>query len=42
MTFVVVILQDFINALQQVRPSVSPNELGMYEDWNRQFGSLAL
>ncbi|KAG0590882.1 hypothetical protein KC19_1G132600 [Ceratodon purpureus] len=35
-------LQDFTSALQQVRPSVSPNELGMYEDWNRQFGSLAL
>lgn len=35
-------VQDFTSALQQVRPSVSPNELGMYEDWNRQFGSLAL
>ncbi|KAL2622677.1 hypothetical protein R1flu_002882 [Riccia fluitans] len=35
-------LQDFTSALQQVRPSVSQNELGLYEDWNRQFGSLAL
>lgn len=36
------LLQDFITALQQVRPSVSQSELGFYEDWNRQFGSLAL
>lgn len=35
-------LQDFVSALQQVRPSVSQSELGLYEDWNRQFGSLAL
>ncbi|KAL3691251.1 hypothetical protein R1sor_004902 [Riccia sorocarpa] len=35
-------LQDFMAALQQVRPSVSQNELGQYEDWNRQFGSIAL
>ncbi|KAK3036461.1 hypothetical protein RJ639_030060 [Escallonia herrerae] len=37
-----VTLQDFENALQEVRPSVSPNELGTYEGWNRQFGSLSL
>ncbi|KAK2992883.1 hypothetical protein RJ640_028125 [Escallonia rubra] len=37
-----VTLQDFENALQEVRPSVSPNELGTYEVWNRQFGSLSL
>ncbi|KAK4795068.1 hypothetical protein SAY86_013062 [Trapa natans] len=36
-----VILQDFKMALQEVRPSVSFNELGTYEEWNRQFGSLA-
>lgn len=35
-------LQDFKDALQEVRPSVSPNELGIYENWNKQFGSLAL
>ncbi|XP_043703380.1 ATPase family AAA domain-containing protein FIGL1 isoform X2 [Telopea speciosissima] len=37
-----VTLQDFENALQEVRPSVSLNELGIYEEWNRQFGSLSL
>ncbi|PIA51182.1 hypothetical protein AQUCO_01100188v1 [Aquilegia coerulea] len=37
-----VTLQDFENALQEVRPSVSSNELGTYEEWNKQFGSLAL
>ncbi|CAI0457617.1 unnamed protein product [Linum tenue] len=37
-----VTLQDFENALQEVRPSVSLNELGVYETWNKQFGSLAL
>ncbi|XP_059451923.1 ATPase family AAA domain-containing protein FIGL1 [Corylus avellana] len=37
-----VILQDFENALQEVRPSVSLNELGTYEKWNKQFGSLTL
>ncbi|KAJ6820057.1 fidgetin-like protein 1 [Iris pallida] len=35
-------LPDFENALQEVRPSVSMNELGTYEDWNRQFGSLSM
>ncbi|KAL2906853.1 ATPase family AAA domain-containing protein FIGL1 [Bienertia sinuspersici] len=37
-----VTLQDFKDALQEVRPSVSPHELGIYENWNKQFGSLAL
>lgn len=37
-----VTLQDFENALQEVRPSVSLNELGTYEEWNRQFGSLSM
>ncbi|XVE84150.1 hypothetical protein DITRI_Ditri16bG0146800 [Diplodiscus trichospermus] len=37
-----VTLQDFENALQEVRPSVSLNELGTYEAWNKQFGSLSL
>ncbi|XP_021727972.1 ATPase family AAA domain-containing protein FIGL1-like [Chenopodium quinoa] len=37
-----VTLQDFKDALQEVRPSVSPNELGIYENWNKQFGSLAV
>ncbi|KAL6011062.1 Fidgetin-like protein 1 [Asimina triloba] len=35
-------LQDFEHALQEVRPSVSENELGSYEDWNKQFGSLSV
>jgi SpoVK/Ycf46/Vps4 family AAA+-type ATPase len=34
--------QDFEAALQQVRPSVSASELGIYEEWNKQFGSLAI
>ncbi|GJN12838.1 hypothetical protein PR202_ga31152 [Eleusine coracana subsp. coracana] len=37
-----VMLKDFENALQEVRPSVSSNELGIYEEWNRQFGSLSI
>ncbi|XP_020206777.1 ATPase family AAA domain-containing protein FIGL1 isoform X1 [Cajanus cajan] len=37
-----VTLKDFENALQEVRPSVSPNELGIYDQWNKQFGSLSL
>ncbi|KAI3409733.1 AAA domain-containing protein [Psidium guajava] len=37
-----VTLQDFENALQEVRPSVSISELGIYEEWNKQFGSLSL
>lgn len=37
-----VTLQDFESALQEVRASVSLNELGIYEDWNKQFGSLSL
>uniref|UniRef100_A0A0D3HU47 AAA+ ATPase domain-containing protein n=1 Tax=Oryza barthii TaxID=65489 RepID=A0A0D3HU47_9ORYZ len=36
-----VMLKDFETALQEVRPSVSSSELGTYEEWNRQFGSLA-
>ncbi|KAI3520681.1 hypothetical protein L1887_10131 [Cichorium endivia] len=36
-----VTLQDFENALQEVRPSVSLDELGTYENWNNQFGSLS-
>ncbi|XP_042007900.1 ATPase family AAA domain-containing protein FIGL1-like [Salvia splendens] len=35
-------LQDFEKALQEVRPSVSLNELGTYVKWNEQFGSLSL
>lgn len=35
-------VQDFEKALQEVRPSVSVNELGTYEEWNKQFGSLSL
>jgi hypothetical protein len=25
-----------------VRPSVSPDELGTYEQWNNKFGSMAV
>jgi hypothetical protein len=25
-----------------VRPSVSPDELGTYEQWNKKFGSMAV
>ncbi|GAB4847970.1 Fidgetin-like protein 1 [Ancistrocladus abbreviatus] len=35
-------IQDFRDALQEVRPSVSLNELSIYEEWNKQFGSLSL
>ncbi|RHN50629.1 putative microtubule-severing ATPase [Medicago truncatula] len=37
-----VTLQDFKNSLQEIRPSVSPNELGTFEQWNKQFGTLAV
>ncbi|PQP94508.1 fidgetin-like protein 1 [Prunus yedoensis var. nudiflora] len=37
-----VTVEDFVSALQEVRPSVSLNELGTYEEWNKQFGSLSL
>eukprot|EP00249_Psilotum_nudum_P013080 c24142_g1_i1 orf=210-2450(-) len=37
-----VMLQDFLSAVQHVKPSVSPNELGLYENWNNQFGSHSL
>jgi SpoVK/Ycf46/Vps4 family AAA+-type ATPase len=30
--------QDFIDALRNVKPSVAPNELEKYEEWNKQFG----
>ncbi|KAH7577198.1 hypothetical protein JRO89_XS01G0219600 [Xanthoceras sorbifolium] len=33
---------DFENSLNEVRPSVSLNELGIYDEWNKQFGSLSL
>ncbi|KAH0852327.1 hypothetical protein HID58_090857 [Brassica napus] len=33
---------DFKDTLQEVRPSVSQNELGIYDNWNNQFGSLSL
>ncbi|GJS01991.1 fidgetin-like protein 1 [Tanacetum coccineum] len=36
-----VTLQDFEDSLQEVRPSVSPDELDTYEEWNNQFGSLS-
>ncbi|KAJ8749932.1 hypothetical protein K2173_013847 [Erythroxylum novogranatense] len=35
-------VQDFENALPEVRPSVSLSELYIFEDWNKKFGSLSL
>ncbi|EPS70922.1 hypothetical protein M569_03831, partial [Genlisea aurea] len=35
-------VEDFEKALQEVRASVSVSELGTYEKWNDQFGSLSL
>lgn len=32
---------DFRNSLKVVRPSLSPQSLRFYEDWNRQYGSSA-
>ncbi|CAN6351660.1 unnamed protein product [Urochloa humidicola] len=37
-----VMLKDFESAMQEVRPSVSSSELGTYEEWNKQFGSLSI
>ena len=31
--------EDFQTALQQVKPSVSPQDLGLYIEWNKQFGT---
>ena len=31
--------EDFTHALQQVKPSVSTQDLGLYVTWNKQFGS---
>jgi len=33
---------DFTSALRQVRPSVSPNDLDQYLDWNTSFGSFPI
>lgn len=37
-----VMLKDFENAMQEVRPSVSSSELRTFEEWNMQFGSLSI
>ncbi|RHN50628.1 putative microtubule-severing ATPase [Medicago truncatula] len=37
-----VTLQDFLNSMKDIRSSVSANELGIYEEWNKQFGSLQI
>ncbi len=34
-------IQDFTDALKQVRASVSDRDLQMYLDWNQQYGSTA-
>jgi len=31
--------EDFVDALQQVRASVSKRDLDVYIDWNKQYGS---
>ncbi|KAH0794247.1 vacuolar protein sorting-associated protein 4B-like [Histomonas meleagridis] len=33
-----VTMQDFLQALSKVRPSVSPEDLGRYEKWTQEFG----
>ncbi|CAM9348968.1 fidgetin-like protein 1 isoform X2 [Lampetra fluviatilis] len=33
-----ILIQDFAQALQVVRPSVSPRDLDLYVEWNRTFG----
>lgn len=33
-----ILYSDFLEALKTVRPSVSPKDLELYEDWNRTFG----
>ncbi|EDO29570.1 predicted protein [Nematostella vectensis] len=33
--------QDFVNSLQIIRPSVGPETLKAYDDWNRLYGSNA-
>ncbi len=33
--------QDFIEALNQVKASVSSKDLAMYQNWNKQFGATA-
>ncbi|XVF82189.1 hypothetical protein PTKIN_Ptkin16aG0025100 [Pterospermum kingtungense] len=37
-----VAVKDFENALKEVRPSVSPDELDAFVEWNAKFGSLSL
>jgi len=34
--------EDFINALKQVRASVSEKDLDVYMDWNKQYGSWSV
>jgi len=34
--------QDFIDAMQQVRASVSQDDLEAYYKWNSQFGTMAI
>lgn len=34
--------QDFIDAMQQVRASVSKDDLEAYFKWNNQFGTMAI
>ncbi|KAL1922935.1 uncharacterized protein VTP21DRAFT_9311 [Calcarisporiella thermophila] len=33
--------QDFLEALTQIRASVSDKDLNMYEEWNRTYGSMS-
>jgi len=35
-----ILLEDLHNALMQVRASVSPKDLMLYEDWNKTYGSF--
>jgi SpoVK/Ycf46/Vps4 family AAA+-type ATPase len=35
-------MNDFLNSLKKIKPSVSKSECTHYEEWNKQFGSSAL
>ncbi|KAG0344985.1 hypothetical protein BG004_004032 [Podila humilis] len=34
-----ILFQDFVQALQSIRPSVSPQSLAAFEEWNRDYGA---
>lgn len=34
-----VVLQDFVNAMKKIKPSVSPDSLLRFEEWTKNYGS---